>query len=88
MGKEFTLADVNLAPFVARLDGLQLVEQWVQDKPNVQEWWQEIKDRPSYELGLVGPSSEEAETMGIEGAKVVDDFKRKRADYLSRYGSK
>ena len=88
IGKKFTLADVNLAPFVARLDGLQLVEQWVQDKPNVQEWWQAIKDRPSYELGLVGPSSEEAETMGIEGAKVVDDFKRKRADYLSRYVSK
>ena len=34
----------------------------------------------------VGPSGEEAGSMGVEGAKVVDDFRRKRAEYAARYG--
>ena len=46
------LADLELGTFIARLDGLTLLEP------------------------RVGPSGEEAESMGVEGAKVVDDFKR------------
>ena len=88
MGDEFTLADVNLAPFVARLDGLQLVRPWIRERPYTQNWWRAVKERPSYGQGQVGPSSEEAETMGIEGAKVVGDFEKIRTEYLSRYGSK
>ena len=87
MGEQFTLADLNLAPFIARLDGLQLVEPWLEDRPLAQKWWQAVKARPSYAEGKVGPTSEESETMGIEGAKVVGDFKNKRAEYLSRYGT-
>ena len=86
MGSQFTLADVNLAPFIARLDGLKLVQPWINDKPYTQKWWKTVKDRPSYAHGQVGPSSEEAETMGIEGAKIVDTFMTKRSEYLSNYG--
>ena len=78
----------NLAPFVARLDGLQLVLPWIKDRPYTQSWWGAVKERPSYGQGQLGPSSEEAETMGIEGANMVGDFKEKRAEYLSLYGSK
>ncbi len=86
MGEQFTLADLNLAPFVARLGGLQLVEPWLQDRPLTQKWWQAIQARRSYIEARVGPSASETETMRIEGAKVFGDFEQKRAEYLAAYG--
>jgi glutathione S-transferase len=86
MGEQFTLADLNLAPFIARLDGLVLVDPWLEDKPHAQKWWQAIKDRPSYSEARVGPSADESEIMGIEGAKMIGDFMKMRAEYLSQYG--
>ena len=85
MGDQFTLADLNLAPFVARLAGLKLVEPWLAELPQAQRWWEAVKDRPSYAEARVGPSADEIEMMGIEGAKVVNDFKEKRAEYLANY---
>jgi glutathione S-transferase len=86
MGKQFTLADLELGTFIARLDGLMLVEPWLAERPNAQAWWQAVKSRPSYAEARVGPSGEEIEVMAIEGAKVVGDFKKKRAEYLAQYG--
>lgn len=85
MGDQFTLADLNLAPFIARLDGLQLVEPWLQERPHAQKWWQAVQARPSYAQARVGPSADETQTMGIEGAKIVGDFIKKRNEYLARY---
>lgn len=86
MGEQFTLADLELATFIARLDGLTLVEPWLADRPNARAWWQAVKSRPSYIEARVGPSGEESETMGIEGANIVDTFLKKRAEYLAQYG--
>ena len=86
MGERFTLADLNLAPFIARLDGLKLVEPWLADKPHARSWWKNIKKRSSYSKARVGPSDEEIETMGIEGNKIVDVFNKKRGEYLADYG--
>ena len=86
LGEKFSLADLNLAPFIARLDGLKLVEPWLTELPNTQRWWQAIKERPSFTHARVGPSADELEIMGIEGTKVIDDFKTKRNDYLIQYG--
>ena len=85
MGRQFTLADLELATFIARLDGLTLVEPWLAERPHAGAWWQAVKDRPSYAEARVGPSGEEGESMGIEGARVAGDFMRKRAEYLARY---
>jgi len=86
LGDQFTLADLNLAPFIARLDGLKMVEPWLERRPHARRWWQAIKDRPSYFEAKIGPSSEESDTMGIEGAKCVGEFIKKRADYIGQYG--
>ena len=67
-------------------DGLTLVEPWLAERPNAQAWWQAVKSRSSYAEARVGPSGEEIEVMGIEGAKVVGDFEKKRAEYLAQYG--
>ena len=85
MGNQFTLAEVNLAPFIARLDGLKLVDSWLKKRPHARIWWQAVKSRPSYSKARVGPSAEETETMAVEGAKIVDNFENKRAEYLAHY---
>ena len=85
MGEQFTLAEINLAPFIARMDGMQFIEPWIADLPATQAWWQRLKARPSFIEARVGPSGEERETMAREGAKVVGDFLAKRVEYLALY---
>jgi glutathione S-transferase len=88
MGDQFTLADLDLATFIARLDGLALLGPWLADRPNARKWWSRVKGRPSYAEARVGPSGEESETMNTEGTKVLGAFEKKRAEYVAQYGSK
>ncbi len=87
MGDRFTLADLNLSTFVARLDGMTLVEPWLAERPHARAWWRAVKARPSYTQANVGPSGEETEPMRVEGAKIVDALNRKRAEYVTKYGA-
>ena len=66
---------------------MTLLEPWIADRHHAQAWWRAVSTRPSYIGARVGPSGEEAAGMGVEGAKVVDDFRRKRAEYAARYGT-
>jgi len=86
MGEAFTLAEVNLAPFVARLDGLRMLPVWLDDRPRALAWWRRVQARPSYAEARVGPSAGEAETYAAEGVKAVDGLRRRRDDYVKRYG--
>ena len=85
MGEQFTLADLNLAPFIARLDGLRLIDTWLIKRPNALRWWNTVKERSSYSEARVGPSADEIEAMATEGEKVAGDFKKKRNEYLAQY---
>ncbi len=86
MGEQFTLADLELSTFVARLDGLMLIDPWLENRPNARAWWEAIQARPSYAEARVGPSGTEVEAMRREGSKIVDEFCEKRAVYISNYG--
>lgn len=88
MGDGFTLAELNLATFIARLDGLRMLPVWLDDRPRTQTWWAAIKARPSYTKARVGPSGGEAETYAREGAKLVEEMQRRRAAYLEAYRGK
>ena len=88
MGDAFTLADLNLAPFIARLDGLRMLPVWLDERPRANTWWPRVQARPSYAQARVGPSGDEAATYAREGAKVVDDLRARRAGYLERYGAR
>jgi glutathione S-transferase len=88
MGDAFTLAELNLAPFIARLDGLRMMPVWLDERPRASTWWSRVQARPSYAQARVGPSGDEAATYAAEGAKVVDDVRKRRAEYLKRYGAR
>jgi glutathione S-transferase len=71
MGEQFTLAEVCYAPFIARMAGLQLVDVWLDGRPNARAWWQRLRERPSFIAADVGPSAAEKEAYAREGGKVV-----------------
>lgn len=47
-GEEFSLADVMFIPVLARLELLNLEQAYIADRPNILEYWNMMKKRPSY----------------------------------------
>jgi glutathione S-transferase len=50
-GKEFSLADIGYAPYVTRLDHLQLQFLWAK-RPHIPIWYDRVRERRSYTEGL------------------------------------
>jgi glutathione S-transferase len=48
----FSLADINLIPFVARLEYLDMLDIWIAERPLVQGWWARAKSRPSFRKAI------------------------------------
>ena len=46
-GDEFSLADISYAPYISRLDHLQLQLFW-QRRPHVADWYDRLRERHSY----------------------------------------
>ncbi len=78
MGTDFTLADLNLAPFVARLEGMAFLDIWCDGRPASAAWWQRMKARPSYGKAKVGPGlGDEQATFAREGAKIAGEARQR-----------
>jgi len=50
-GKEFSLADIGYAPYVTRLDHLQLQFLWAK-RPHISIWYDRVRERRGYAEGL------------------------------------
>ncbi len=48
---DFSLADINLTPFVARLEYLGLLDIWIAERPFVQAWWARAKIAAEFQGG-------------------------------------
>jgi len=73
LGQRPTLADINLMPYVARLDYLGLLGVWIDDRPHVRDWWAVASDWPSFRRGLRDLISEaEFADMRTYGPKIRD----------------
>lgn len=80
----FTLAEINLAPFVARLDYMTLLDLWIIERPAVAAWWRRLKDHPCYRAEIAGKMTpEEAGEMQIAGAKIQPRIEAVRREYLA-----
>lgn len=74
LGKQLTLADINLMPFAARLDYLGLLGVWTDHRPRVRDWWANASDWPSFKKGLRDLISEtEFAEMRTHGPKIRDE---------------
>lgn len=49
LGSRFTLAEINLAPYLARMEYLHLLDVWTRERPQVVAWFRRIQARASYE---------------------------------------
>ena len=80
----FSLAEVNLAPFVARLDYMTLLDLWIADRPAIAAWWQRVTDRPSYRSEVHDPhGTAMLDEMQVSGARIKSRVEEIRADYLA-----
>jgi len=50
-GQNYSLADIGLVPYLLRLEHLGLNGMW-SDRPNVSNWFDRVKQRPSYQTAV------------------------------------
>lgn len=48
MGRDYTLADLSVTPFVARLEYIHYLDAFTALRPKTRAWWQRVKARPSF----------------------------------------
>jgi glutathione S-transferase len=64
----FTLADIEITPYVERIDRLGLAGMW-QDRPRVADWFARIKARPSFKAIADFPPTDYYDDTGRDGLK-------------------
>ncbi len=85
-GTAYSLAEIGLAPYAARLEYLDLLQVWIDDRPNVAAWWERIKARPGYRSGLSGRLTDgEIEPMRRFGGAIRQRVAERRQEYLDAF---
>ena len=89
LGQALTLADINVMPFVARLDYLNLLDLWLGDRPEVRRWWERVQSLPSFKAAVSDTlTADEVAAMKSSGTKIKDRVRARRAEYLGQNPSK
>lgn len=57
-GNEFTIADAALIPVLARIELLKLNNEYLEPRPQLLNYWEEMKTRASYKKVIGGYSSQ------------------------------
>lgn len=81
----YSLADINLMPYVARLEYLNLLDLWTEERAAIRAWWGRAKERSSFKTAISGPlTAQEVEKMRHFGTLVRDRVAGIRDNYLNR----
>ena len=81
----YSLADINLTPYVARLDYLTLLDLFADGRPATRAWWERVQARPAFRDAISGPlTPEEVERMRHFGGLVRERVAAIRDDCLRR----
>src|ERR1700690_130261 len=83
LGENFSLADINVIPFAARLDYLTLLDVWIKDRPLVATWWQRAKARPSF-AGAIAEllKEDQIRAMAASGSRIKNEITGKHAEIV------
>ncbi len=83
LGADMTLADINLMPFVARINYLNLLDLWTAERPQVMSWWRRVQDVPSFRAAITAQTSEtDAASMKTHGTNIKEQMRARREAYL------
>lgn len=80
----FSLAEINLAPYFARLEYMNLLDIWTGDRPAAAAWFKRIQARPSYQAEVVAwIRDDEWGEMQEAGSRIRPRIAGFRDDYLA-----
>ena len=86
LGDDYTLAEISITPFIARLYYLALLEVWLVERPCATAWWERAKSRPSYEVAIGHALTEfQKSEMETYGVKALETIRLRRDQYLGSY---
>ena len=89
LGNKFTLADINMIPYVWRIEFLDLIDIWTDQLPRVKAWWAQAKKRPSAVTCIPARLNEDdVDTMKLHGNKLRNAVTAKREEYLATLPAK
>ena len=81
-----TLGDINLMPFVARLEYLGMLDIFIAERPRVDAWWARSKELASYRKAIPDMlDDEDLSTMKTSGEKIRDQIRALREEHLTQY---
>ena len=84
LGDDYTLADISLSPFVARLHYLTLLPIWIENRPLVAAWWERARRRPSFVIAVEKAiKKEDKADMATCGERIQDKVREHREEYLA-----
>jgi len=76
------LGDVNMMPFVDRLDSLNWLDVWIADRPATQAWWKRTQELPTYMAAIRDRlSAADIEPMRTFGGRIKDRVAFHRAHF-------
>jgi glutathione S-transferase len=85
VGKNFTLGDINIIPFAARLHYLDLLDVWIAARPRVRVWWERAQSRPSFSGAITNLlTQEQIEAMYASGSRIKDRITAKHEEIVAR----
>jgi glutathione S-transferase len=86
LGRDISLADINMMPFVARLAYLNLLDVWLEGRPHVADWWRRVEEYPSFKSQIrMHVTDVEMTEMQTSGAKIKQQVAAKRREYLQDF---
>ena len=86
VGTTLSLGDINLMPFVARLEYLNLLDLFIADREAVRRWWQRCKMLRSYQKAIPDMLNEEdISEMHASGTKIRGRIGELRAEHLAQH---
>ena len=83
LGAGYSLADINLTPFVARLDYLNLLDLWTADRPLTRSWFARVRERPSFRVVDERLTADEKDEMRKYGSAIKDGVGLKLQQFLA-----
>jgi glutathione S-transferase len=83
VGSKFSLADINVIPFAARLDYLTIIDVWIKERPLVAAWWQKAKARRSF-LDAIAKllKEDQISSMASSGSRIKSEIADKHAEIV------
>ena len=80
-GEDFSLGDINVMPFAARLNYLNILDIWIGKRPHVTAWWHRAKARPSYREAIAKLlNDDQVRAMASSGLRIKDQIAAKYAE--------